>query len=157
MSVTTVIDTVVTYVGSITDIGSNHVYKGMPQGNQAPGEFGDDAQYPLALISAPLKFGYDRRGMGVAAKGFVMYDAVITVYLGDGALTQEEAIERATPLVDRFRAKFEPDWTMGGVCFNCEMGLPADNLFDFPTRGEPPVVQWTLRIQEERQANAAAA
>lgn len=157
MSVSTVIDTVVTYVGAITDIGSNHVYKGMPQGNAEPGEFGDDNQYPLALISAPLKFGYDRRGMGVAGKGFIMYDAVITVYLGDASLPQAEAIDRAVPLVDRFRAKFEPDWTMGGVCFNCEMGQPADNLQNYIAVDEPPVLQWTLRIAEERTPNAAAA
>ena len=149
----TVVSTVQTYVASITDI--HDVKLGMPQAME-PAAY-DDSQYPFALISAPLKFGYDRRGMGTAAKGFVQYDAVITVYLGDGALPQDEAIERAIPMVDRFRAKFEPDWTMGGVCFNAEMGLPADNLFDFPTRGEPPVVQWTLRIQEERVANAAAA
>jgi hypothetical protein len=156
MAVATVVNQIQAYYEAVTGIGSTHVRQGRPAELAAPGEL-DIEQYPLVILTAPIGFRYERRGMGTSGKGFIRYDAVATIYLGPPDMAQDDAIALAVVLVDRIRLRFEGDHTLGAVCFNAETGDPADNLLDFRERNEPPALQFTHRVQEERTPAQAAA
>jgi hypothetical protein len=96
--------------------------------------------------------------MGIAGKGFVEYDVRITICMGSMNAAQDTVVARALPIVDAIRAEFTPDWTLSNSIFNCDLtGNPADNLDIFKEALQPPVVQFTLHIQESRDVNASAA
>lgn len=154
MAVATVVNQIEAYYEAID--GITDAIQGRPYGMASPGQY-DISGYPLVVLTAPVGSKYDRRGMGSNGKGFIQYDAVATIYLGPPDMQQADAIAVAIPLVDRIRLAFEADHTLGGVCFNVETGDPSDNLINFREANEPPVLQFTHRVQEERTPSQAAA
>ena len=116
----------------------------------------DQGQYPRINIT-PMQMSYVRETMGAAGKVGVEYDVLITLYLGLPSMAQADAVTAVVPYLDRVRAKFASDGTLGGRCFNSDIGSPADNLSDYGEATSPtpyPVVQWRLSVQEEVAANA---
>jgi hypothetical protein len=119
----------------------------------------DQLQYPRINIT-PMQLTYSRATFGAAGKVEVGYDVLITLYLGLPSMAQADAVTASLPYLDRVRAKFASDFTLGGLCFNTDIGNPADNLSDYGDAASPfpyPVMQWRLAVQEEIAANAAAA
>lgn len=155
MSVANTFDTVADNVATITGITT--VKRGMPNDNKTLGGYSEE-MYPLANLTGPHGFKYTRAGMGIAGKGFVEYDVRITICMGSMNAAQDTVVARALPIVDAIRAEFTPDWTLSNSIFNCDLtGNPADNLDIFKEALQPPVVQFTLHIQESRDVNASAA
>lgn len=116
----------------------------------------DQAQYPRINIT-PMQMSYERETMGAAGKVAVEYDVLITLYLGLPSMAQADAVTAVVPYLDRVRATFASDGTLGGRCFNSDIGNPADNLSGYGEATSPtpyPVVQWRLSVQEEVAANA---
>lgn len=154
MNIATTIATIDTRVASITGITNHKV--GMPNEIDLGGH--GESYYPLAVISGPHNFHWQRAGMGVTGAGFAEYDVRITVAVGSKNASESVAIQRAIPLLDRFREEFAPDWTLSGAIFNADLiPTPADNLDTFRDLGQPPLFQLTLHVQEYSVANAVAA
>jgi hypothetical protein len=116
----------------------------------------DQRQYPRINIT-PMQMTYTRATFGAAGKVEVGYDVLITLYLGLPSMAQADAVTAVGPYLDRVRAAFASDHTLGARCYNSDIGNPSDNLSDYGDAASPlpyPVAQWRLSVQEEIAANA---
>jgi hypothetical protein len=150
MSVSTVLTEVQTRCAAMTGIKAAAL--GLPNS----GLPADQGQYPRINIT-PMQMSYVRETMGAAGKVSVEYDVLITLYLGLPSMAQVDVVSAAAPYLDRVRAKFASDYTLGGLCWNSDIGNPVDNLSDYGEATSPfpyPTVQWRLSVQEETAANA---
>jgi hypothetical protein len=150
MSQTLVLAQVETMCEAITGVKSAH--KGMPA--SMPDLI---TSYPMVVLDAtPGSFEpytFEASGTG---KGWFRYDIFITLYLGAKDQQEQRAQAMMLPYPDRFRAKFAPDRTLGGLAWDAVLSEPRDNLPTFITAGEYPFVGWRLRVIENVQINAAA-
>lgn len=84
------------------------------------------------------------------------YPVGIIVYLGTPDMPHEDAEASKLPYADRFRALFSPDWTLGGNCFNCELGPASSNLETYRETEEYPMLAQRLDVTEHTAVSAAA-
>lgn len=150
MSISTVLTEVQTRCAAISGVKACTV--GIPAG----GIPADQGQYPRIVLT-PSKMTYTRGTFGAAGKVAEEYGIVVTLYLGTPDMSYADAITAALPFLDRVRAKFASDGTLGGRCVNSEISEPDDTLDNFREQGAPfpaPALRWVLAVSEEVAANA---
>jgi hypothetical protein len=116
----------------------------------------DQNQYPRIVLT-PTGMTYTRGTFGPNGKVSEDYGIVITLYLGTADMSYEGAINAALPFLDRVRAAFASDGTLGGRCINSDITDQDDTLDNFKEPGAPfpmPALRWVLGVSEEVAANA---
>jgi hypothetical protein len=121
------------------------------------------AEYPLVVISA-RNMEPEQLTAGVGGTVHEKYAVIITLYLAPKDTAHDVVVARGKLFPGRMRAKFTPDWKLGGNCWNSDLRGPADNLGLNMATGKPqyieanayPIHQWALMVTEETTANAVA-
>lgn len=83
------------------------------------------------------------------------YDILFRLYLGTAEMLARDAEAAKLVYADRIRAKFAPDWTLGGNCTDLDWGAVSSNLDIFRDNGERPYTEYVLTVTEQTTANAA--
>lgn len=157
MSVTTVLNYVETAIEAITSIVACD--QGIPHG----GLPSDADQYPRVVITVG-DFTPVHETFGAAGTVGENYAVNITAYIGPAADNDHNVVlTKAKVLPQRFRAKFTPDWKLGGACRNSNLRGPVDNLRAsesglpvYQELGQKPAMRWRLEVTENVAANAVA-
>jgi hypothetical protein len=150
MSLLTVITEVQSRCAALAGIKAAAI--GLPQG----GLPADQGQYPRIVLTL-TEISYTRGTFGPSGQVAEEYGIFITIYLGTPDMTQAAAIMAALPYLDRLRAQFASDPTMGGLCVHSELSKPDDTLDTFKDYNAPvpyPALRWVLGVSEVVAANA---
>jgi hypothetical protein len=150
VSMTLVLNQIETHCASLTGLSATRVWQGAPEPMPAT-----LPEYPIVVITADAPT-FRQLTMSDGGKLEARYTVTMALYLGPTDMRAQDAHAAMLAWPARFRARFAPDGTLTGTCWDSELGAPLSNLKDYKLVGEQPKIEWRLAVVEHTTVDAAA-